>query len=64
MCLWSSDGHWKNVCPQQARGSQKVPQIRGRGQAFEGKYQPISRRASPWEENIVALAGLEGYEEE
>jgi hypothetical protein len=55
--------HWKNECPQQVRDSQKAPQTRGRGQVVKGKYQPTHRGASPWEENIVGLAGLEGYEE-
>jgi hypothetical protein len=49
---------------QWVRDSQKAPQTRGRGQVVEGKYQPIFRGASPWEENIVSLAGLEGYEED
>jgi hypothetical protein len=57
------EGHRKNECPQQAKNSQKDPQTRGRGQIVEGNYQPTHREAGPWEENIVGLAGLEGYKE-
>jgi hypothetical protein len=46
------------------QGLPKGPQARDRGQAIEGKYQPTHKRASPWEENNVGLAGLEGYEED
>jgi hypothetical protein len=46
------------------QGFPEAPQTRGRGQIVEGKYQPTHREDGPWEENIVALAGLEGYEED
>jgi hypothetical protein len=62
-CLLNQERHWKNECSQWVRDSQKAPQTRGRDQAFEGKYQPTYRGASPREENIVGLAVLEGYEE-
>jgi hypothetical protein len=58
------EGPWNNDCPQWARDSQKTPQTRGRGPVVKGKYQTTYRGASPWEENNVSLAGLEGYEEE
>jgi hypothetical protein len=30
----------------------------------KGKYQPTHMEVGPWEENIVGLAALEGYEED
>jgi hypothetical protein len=64
MCLLSSGRALKNECPQWFRDFQKTPQTRDRGQIVEGKYQPTSRGASPWEENIVGLAGLKDNEED
>jgi hypothetical protein len=46
------------------QGLPNALQTRGRGQVVKEKYQPTHRGASPWEENIVGLAGLEGYEED
>jgi hypothetical protein len=45
-------------------GTSKGPQIRDRDQIVEGKYQPTHRGASSWEENIVRLVAMEGYEED
>jgi hypothetical protein len=39
------------------------PPDQSRGQIVKGKYQTTYREAGPWEENIVGLAALEGYEE-
>jgi hypothetical protein len=47
-----------------AQGLPEGPQTRGRGQIAEGKYQPTRKEVGHWEEDIVSLAGLEGYEEE
>jgi hypothetical protein len=58
------EGHWKNEYSQMARDSLNDSQTRGRGQVVEGKYQPSHRGASPREENIVSLVGLEGYKED
>jgi hypothetical protein len=35
-------GHWKNKCPQWARGSWRAPQTRDIGQIVEQKYQHTS----------------------
>jgi hypothetical protein len=64
ICLLSSGRALEKLMSQWAKDSKKVPQTRGRGQVVEGKYQPTRRRASSWEENIVSLSGLEGYEED
>ena len=37
---------------------------KSRGGVVEGRFQPTRREASPWEENIVSMAGLEGSEED
>jgi hypothetical protein len=42
----------------------RLPRPRGRSQVVKGKYQSTHRFVSPWEENIVSLAGLTGYEED